>query len=106
MSEVFEEREKGYEAKFKLDQEQLFKAKSRRNKLLGLWLAEKFGMTKSEAEAYAKELVVAELDKPAGDVLAKVMSEIEARGVGMTEEEVQGEMDRLYAIALEQVANE
>ena len=107
MSEAFEDREKGYEAKFRLDQEQRFKAQSRRNKLLGLWLAEKFGMTKAQAEAYAKEVVLADLDKPgAEDVIEKVMKDIEQRKADITEQDVREQMEKLYAVAVEEIAKE
>ncbi|HXQ53138.1 MAG TPA: DUF1476 domain-containing protein [Stellaceae bacterium] len=52
----FDEREKGFERKFEHDQELAFKVRSRRRKLLGLWAAEKLGLTGTAAEAYADEL--------------------------------------------------
>ena len=61
MKDAFEEREKSEEAKYKLDQEQRFKVLSRRNKLLGSWAAERMGLSGSEAEAYAVEIIQAEL---------------------------------------------
>ena len=54
MADSFSKREKGEELKFELDQQLLFKAESRRNKLLGLWLAEIFGLTDDAANTYAK----------------------------------------------------
>ena len=51
MSDIFDEREKGYEAKFKLDEELNFKIRARRNKLLGYWLAEKFDMSAEKIES-------------------------------------------------------
>ena len=65
MEDAFEERQKSEEAKYKLDQEQRFKARSRRNKLLGLWAAERMGLAGPEAEAYAMEVGQAELQNPA-----------------------------------------
>jgi len=59
----FDEREKGFEAKWRRDQELRFKVTARRNKLLGLWAAQKFGMESSQAEAYAKTVVVADFDR-------------------------------------------
>ena len=37
---TFDKREEGFEKKFALDEEQKFKAEARRNRLLGLWVAE------------------------------------------------------------------
>ncbi|MDP7601954.1 MAG: DUF1476 domain-containing protein, partial [Rhodospirillales bacterium] len=56
MADTFNNREKGFEAKFKLDQETEFKIEARRNKLLGLWLAEKLGINESEIDSYAQEV--------------------------------------------------
>ena len=101
----FEEREKGYEAKFKHDQEFQFKATARRNKLLGLWAAEKLGLSGGDADAYAKEVVVADFEEPGDDdVLRKVAGDLDGKGV--TAADVRGEMDRLMPIAAEQVASE
>ena len=102
---TFEEREKGYEAKFKRDQEFQFKATARRNKLLGLWAAERLGLSGGDADAYAKEVVVADFEEPGDeDVLRKVAEDLE--GKGATAAEVRGEMDRLMPIAAEQVESE
>ena len=102
---TFEEREKGYEAKFKQDQEFQFKATARRNKLLGLWAAERLGLSGGDADAYAKEVVVADFEEPGDDdVLRKVAGDLEARGVGA--DEVRREMDRLLPVAADQVASE
>ena len=96
MSDAFKDREKGYEAKYQLDEELRFKAESRRNKLLGLWLAEAFGLTGSDADAYAREVVLSDLDEPGvEDVVRKVMSDIESRGISITEDEI----DRFIEVA-------
>ncbi len=107
MSDAFDDREKGYEAKFKLDEELRFKAESRRNKLVGLWLAEKFGLTGSDADAYAKEVVLADLDEPGvEDVVRKVMADVETRGADVTEADLRKQLDELFHVAAQQVANE
>src|SRR5262245_18819379 len=54
------DREQGFERKFAMDEEQRFKASARRNRQLGLWAAEKLGKSGADAEAYAKEVVVAD----------------------------------------------
>ena len=78
----FNEREKAFEAKFKLDEELRFKATARRNKLLGLWAAEQMGLNEGEAEAYAKEVVKADFEAPGDDdVLQKVLADLQGKGV-------------------------
>ncbi|MFQ5766246.1 MAG: DUF1476 domain-containing protein [Rhodospirillales bacterium] len=101
------DRERGEELRFEMEQELRFKAESRRNRLLGEWLAHKFGMTSDETKAYATEVVNSDLDKPGvEDLVAKVMKDIEDKGAGITEEEVRKQIDRLYTVALEQLEND
>ena len=107
MSDAFKDREKGYEAKFQLDEELRFKAESRRNKLLGPWLAEAFGLKGSDADAYAKEVVLADLDEPGvEDVVRKVMADIEARGLQISEDDIRRKLEDLLHTAAEQLQSE
>lgn len=107
MSDSFKDREKGYEAKYKMDEELRFRAQARRNRLLGEWLADKFGMTSDERTAYAKEVVAADLDEPGiEDVVRKVMQDIAARGVDVSEQEVRDQIVRFEAVAIEQLAEQ
>ncbi|MCC7271908.1 MAG: DUF1476 domain-containing protein [Alphaproteobacteria bacterium] len=102
---TFNEREKGFEKKYERDQELVFKVNARRNKLLGLWAAEKLGLAGDEAEAYAKSVVVADFDKPGDDdVLQKVLGDLTQKGVQISEHGVRKEMERLVGVAREQVA--
>ena len=59
----FNEREKAFEAKFKLDQELRFKATARRNKLLGVWAAQEMGLNELEGESYSKEVIKSDFEK-------------------------------------------
>ena len=107
MADIFEQREKAYEAKHSHDQEVRFKAQSRSNKLFGQWLGEKLGLTEAERASYGKELVVARMDKPIReDLIKKVMMDIAAHKANVTEAEVRKQMDRLYTVALEEVVKE
>jgi hypothetical protein len=100
----FEKRQEGFEKKFALDEEHKFKAFARRNKLLGLWVAEKLGITGDAASAYAKEVVTADFEQPGDDdVLQKVMRDLTAKGVALTEQQVRTQMDMLLADAVAQV---
>ncbi len=103
----FDEREKGFEAKFRLDQEARFKINARRNKLLGLWAAERMGMSGASAEEYAKEVVVADFDEPGdADVLEKILNDLTDKGLEITDAEVRKQMDKLIETAREQIMNE
>jgi hypothetical protein len=100
----FDKREEGFEKKFALDAEQKFKAEARRNKLLGLWAAEKLGITGDDAAAYAKEVVAADFEEAGDqDVQNKVVKDFAAKGVAVTPAEVRVKMDELMGLAAAQV---
>lgn len=104
---TFNDREKGFENKFKHDQELKFKAEARRNKLLGLWAADLMGLTGEAAESYAKEVVVADFDEPGDeDVFRKVFGDLQEKGVDKSEHQVRRQMQELLATAQEQIMKE
>ena len=101
---TFDKREEGFEKKFAHDQELLFKANARRNKMLGLWAAEKMGLSGPAAEAYAKEVVVADFEEAGDDdVLRKVRKDFDAKGVALSDQEIRKTMDGLLAQAVAQI---
>ena len=101
---TFDKREEGFEKKFALDEEQKFKAEARRNRLLGLWVAEKLGISGDAATAYAKEVVAADFEEAGdADVLHKVMADLAAKGIAVTEQQIRAKMDELMAQAVAQV---
>jgi hypothetical protein len=101
---TFDKREEGFEKKYALDEEQKFKAEARRNRLLGMWVAEKLGITGDAATAYAKEVVAADFEEAGdGDVVRKVLGDLTAKGVAITEPQLRVKMDELMATAVAQV---
>ena len=101
---TFDKREEGFEKKFAMDADQKFKAEARRNRLLGLWAAEKLGIAGDAAAAYAKEVVASDFEESGdADVLRKVMGDLTAKGVATTESEIRVKMDELMATAIMQV---
>ena len=103
----FNKRKKAAEDRFKHDQEMEFKANARRNKLLGQWAAEQMGIPGEAAEAYAKEVVVSDFDRPGDeDVLEKVLKDLTDKGLDISSSRLRKEMDRLMDFAREQVRNE
>ena len=101
---TFDEREKGFERKFALDSEMEFKAMARRNKLLGLWAAQKMGLKGDAAESYAKEVVKADFQEAGDDdVLRKVKGDMEAKGLSFSEHQIRREMDELLVEARAQI---
>jgi hypothetical protein len=103
----FEDREKGFERKFAHDEELKFKATARRNKLLGLWAADKLGLTGDEAQAYAREIVKADLAEPGEeDVFRKVRSDFDAKGIAESDHQIRRVMGELMAAAVSQIESE
>lgn len=99
------DREEGFERKFAHDEELRFKATARRNKLLGLWAAEKLGKTGEQAEAYAREVVASDFEEKGDeDVYRKVSGDLSAGGVTVSETELRGKMLELLAVAVDQVS--
>jgi hypothetical protein len=99
---TFDKREEGFEKKFALDEEQKFKAEARRNKLLGLWVAEKVGMSGDDASAYARAVVAAEFEQANG-VARKVAADLSAKGIDMTDLQIYAKMDEFMTLAAAQV---
>jgi hypothetical protein len=100
---TFDQREKEFEKRFALDEEQKFKAVARRNKLFGLWVAEKLGKNGDEALTYAKELVTTAIDGGEAAVVRKITGDLAARGVAIDEAALRAKFDELAAVAAAQV---
>ena len=101
---TFDDRKDTFEKKFAHDEELRFKATARRNKLLGLWAAEKLGKTGEDAEAYAKAVVMSDFEEAGDhDVLLKVKADFDAAGVAQSEHQIRRTMDELMATAISQI---
>ncbi|HTV68673.1 MAG TPA: DUF1476 domain-containing protein [Rhizobiaceae bacterium] len=103
---AFERREKEFEARFKHDQELQFKIKARRNRLLGLWAAERLELNGEAAETYAGEVVDAEFNGGDRHVVEKLVCDLNAKGQSCTPSQVQFELDRLEQHAKQQIIRE
>ena len=104
----FQDREKAFEDKYKHDQDLQFKVEVRRNKLLGLWVADEFlGRSGAEAEAYAKEVVSADFEEPGdADLLRKIFGDLEKQGIELSEHHLRKKMDELTVEAKQQIMSE
>ena len=101
---TFQKREEGFEKKFAHDEELRFKAGARRNKLLGLWAAEKLGLSGAEAEAYAKTVVAADFEEAGDeDVFRKIRKDFDAKGVDQSDHQIRRTMDEMMGQAIEQI---
>ena len=101
---TFDKRQEGFEKKFAMDEELQFKAAARRNKLLGLWAAEKLGLSEEAAQAYAKEVVVADLEEHGDeDVFRKLRTDFDAKGVQVSDHQIRRNMDEFLAQAVQAI---
>lgn len=101
---TFDNREESFEKRFVHEQELQFRAEARRNKLFGLWAAEKLGKTGAEAESYAEALVAAEASAHADEIVFnKVKTDFEAAGVDQSEHQIRRTLDELFETAKAEV---
>ena len=104
---TFDDRENAFERKFAHDEELQFRAKARRDKLLGLWAAEKLGLAGPEAEAYARAVVEAEVQGARGQgAFRKLRADFDAKGVQQSDHQIQRRMEELMEQAITQIRSE
>ena len=97
---TFDKREEGFERKFVHDEEVRFKARARRNKLAGLWAAQKLGLSGDAADAYAKEIVFLDFEGPGNDdMFARIRRDFDAKGVDQSDHQIRRTMEELMAKA-------
>jgi len=101
---TFDKREEGFEKKFAHDEELRFKANARRNKLLGLWAAEKLGITGDAANVYAKEVVMSDFEESGDDdVFRKVRNDLDAKGVALSDQDLRRAMIDMMEKAIAEI---
>ena len=98
---TFDKREEGFEKKFAHDEELRFKANARRNRMLGLWAAEKLGISGDAANAYAKEVVMSDFEEGGEhDVFKKVRKDFDAKNVAVSDQDIRHAMTDLMEKAI------
>jgi hypothetical protein len=101
---TFDDRQKSFEKKFERDQDLQFKVNARRNKLLGLWAAGIMGKSGTDAEGYAKEVVIADFEKPGDDdVVQKLVKDLAAAGKPTEEQTIRKQAELLMTEAKTQL---
>ncbi len=104
MADSFSDRQKGFEAKFSVDQETEFKISVRRNKLLGHWLAKRLGILESEVDNYVNSVIASDLEEPGDeDIIRKCMSDIQERGAKITDGEIRDKLAEFAEEAHKQI---
>jgi hypothetical protein len=100
----FEERERAFENMFAHDEEMKFRARARRNKMLGLWAAKLLGKEGEEADAYAMEVVRSDFSEPGHeDVIRKLVGDLGPRA---DEAEIRAKMEEFLGAAKSQLLRE
>jgi hypothetical protein len=104
---TFDEREKAFETKFQHDQDQQFRIRVRRNKLAGLWAAGLMGLQGAEAEDYARQIIDSDISSSGPhNVRDRLIADLRANGVDISEHRVEKEMSTLLETARQQIAAE
>jgi hypothetical protein len=101
---TFDKRKEGFESKFAHDEELRFRAFARRNRLLGLWAAEKLGKSGDDAQAYARGVVRADMQETGDeDVFQKIRADFDAASVEQSDHQIRRTMQELMAEAVAQL---
>jgi hypothetical protein len=101
---AFDKREEGFEKQFAHDEELKFKATARRNKLIGLWAAEKLGLAGAEAEKYALSIVMGDLEAAGDhDIVDKIRKDFDAKSVDQSEHQISRHLSEFMARAVEDI---
>lgn len=91
----FHDREQAFEAQFARDAELQFRIVARRNRLVGMWAAEKLGLTPEETDSYSKSVVQADFEEVGDeDVIRKLLGDLVSGGVDIDEAAVRAALDK------------
>jgi hypothetical protein len=104
MPTTFDKREEDFERRFAHDEELRFKSIARRNKLLGLWAAEKLGLSGADADTYARDIVMTEYGEGDRDVFKKIRDDFDQKGVVQSDHQIRRTMEELLEQAVKQVS--
>jgi hypothetical protein len=103
----FDDRKRQEEVRFKHDQELVFKARNRGNKMFGLWVAQQLGLSGEEASAYAKDVVMADFEMPGDDdIFVKVKADLAAKSIDLSERILEKQLQECRALAVQQIKAE
>jgi hypothetical protein len=104
---TFDDRERGEETRFKHAQELAFKARNRGNRIFGLWIAERLGLSGEAATEYAKAVVMADFELPGDDdVLSKVKADLAAKSIEVSDHVLKKHLLESRQVAAQQIKAE
>ncbi len=101
---TFDERERHEETRFKHDQELLFKARNRGNRIFGLWIAEQLGLSGTAAADYAKDVVLVDFEMPGDDdIFTKVKADLAAGSIEISDHVLRKHLVECRELAAQQI---
>ena len=101
---TLKEIERSFEAKFAQDEELRFRAHARCNRLLGQWAAQKLNLPTPQAEAYARDLVMADYDRPGTDaVFKRIRADFDTNNVAQSDRQIRRTMDEFLVTVMAQL---
>lgn len=101
---IFDGRETAAEKVFSKKIRHKFEIEARRNKLLGLWLAELMGKEGDEANQYAFSVIKSDMEEVGDDdVFRKVKQDIADAGLDISDEDIKNRMEMLMEEAIKQI---
>ena len=104
---TFDDRERTEETRFKHNEELTFKARNRGNRMFGVWVAERLGLTGDAADSYAKDVVVADFESPGDDdIFTKVRADLAAKSIEISDHLLQKHLQEFRDVALQQLKTE
>jgi hypothetical protein len=104
---TFDERERTEETRFKHNEELIFKARNRGNRMFGLWVAEQLGLSGEAADNYAKDVVVADFESPGDeDIFTKVRADLAAKSIEISDHLLKKHLQEFREGALQQIKTE
>lgn len=93
----FKERAQAFENKFIADKELQFKENAYRNRLLGLWAADKLGKSGEAADAYVRDVINSDLEEAGdNDIIHKIMTDFSAANIAISEQQLRTKMEEIY----------
>jgi hypothetical protein len=102
-----DDRQRGADAQPAFDEETAFRIVARRNRLLGLWAAERMQLTPEETDAYAREIIHAEFEEGGDEaVIRKLLGDLTAASVDTDEGALRTALEEQNIVARRQLMSE
>ena len=99
MNDKFNEREKGFEKKFQIEEETQFKTAARSNKYLGEWASLKLGKNEEEKKNYIQEIIKADMEEAGNeDVFRKLQKDFKMNSISIEDKEIRNQENNIFTI--------